>query len=391
MINWYKFLLKEELKLDPNEDDQTLVPKFSEVWKTNEFLRKRLTQDLARLELLPAFKSLGRTDQHTFFKVITKAEGFHMPPPGMRETPVQIIQYFIKDYFGQDPNSIISRLGEYITYCLFKILFNSYNQDVNTYYIMIREKPTFWLGVYKNLYSKYPDKVPILPEINTVNIPSKNKKNNLDILSSTYQINPVLVSKKNILDDIKLSDKIGSGYYGNIYSTEEGRAFKVFSDGVDLKKDVNRMRRVINNLYKGSGKVNQMAYFDTGKLGETGLYYALMPEIVPLTKAPFYKSSKIFHDTANFNKVAAKDLRGIFKSAPVYKKYKELLLTRLKEYVENYQDYDFDTEYNKYSETIERIIEAGYRAYKDFKGTDLHAGNIGYLRQKPDEFFYFDM
>ena len=391
MINWYKFLLKEELKLDPNEDDQTLTPKFSELWKTNEFLRKRLTQDLASLELLPAFKSMIRMDQHTFFKVITKAESFHMPPPGMRVSPAQMIQYFIKEYFQQNTNSIISHLGEYITYCLFRILFNSYNQDVSSYYYTIKERPLFWLGVYKNLYSKYPDKVPVLPEIKTVNTSPKNKEHNLDILEKTYHIDITSVYKKNILDDIRLVEKIGSGYYGNVYSTEDGRAFKVFSDGVDLKKDINRMRRVINNLYKGSGKVNQMAYFETGKIGYTSLFYAIMPEIVPLKKAPFFDDSKIFYDTANYNKVAAKTLEGIFKSAPVYKKYKDLLLARLKEYVDNYQDYDFDTEYNKYSETIERIIEAGYRAYKDFKGADLHSGNIGYLRQKPDEFFYFDM
>ena len=181
------------------------------------------------------------------------------------------------------------------------------------------------------------------------------------------------------------------GYYGNVYSTEEGRAFKVFSDGVDLKKDVNRMRRIINNLYKGSGKISQMAYFETGRLGNTSLYYALMPEIVPLKKAPFFEDSGIFYDAANNNKTTVQALKQFFANAPVYKKYRDLFLARLKEYVDNYETYDFDTEYNKYSETIERIIEAGYRAYKDFKGTDLHSGNIGYLRQKPDEFFYFDM
>jgi len=391
MINWYKFLLKEELKLDPNEDKDTLLPKFSEIWKTNEFFRKRLIQDLGKLELLPAFKSMMRIDQHTFFRVITKAEDSNTPPPGMRITPEQIISLFMRDYFAGKMDSQITNLGSYTVYYVFKVLFNSYNQDVTNYLAFIKTQPIIWLRVYKSLYSKFPDQVPTLPELKTTDTSPKNKEHNLNILEKTYHIDITSVYKKNILDDIKLIEKIGSGYYGNVYSMEDGRVFKVFSDGVDLKKDVNRMRRVINNLYKGSGKVNQMAYFETGRIGYTGLFYAIMPEIVPLTKAPFYRSSEIFHDTANFNKVAAKDLQGIFKSAPVYKKYKELLLARLKEYVDNYQDYDFDTEYNKYSETIERIIEAGYRAYKDFKGTDLHSGNIGYLRQKPDEFFYFDM
>ena len=39
----------------------------------------------------------------------------------------------------------------------------------------------------------------------------------------------------------------------------------------------------------------------------------------------------------------------------------------------------------------DKMIKAAYRAYKKFEGEDLHSGNIGFLEQKPDVLFYFDM
>ena len=40
---------------------------------------------------------------------------------------------------------------------------------------------------------------------------------------------------------------------------------------------------------------------------------------------------------------------------------------------------------------VEKIIQAGFRAYTEFRGIDLNQGNIGFIPQKPDTYFYFDM
>ena len=51
----------------------------------------------------------------------------------------------------------------------------------------------------------------------------------------------------------------------------------------------------------------------------------------------------------------------------------------------------FQQAYNRYRDIVDRIIKAGWRAYDEFGGTDIHSGNIGSFPNDPQNYFYFDM
>ena len=114
-----------------------------------------------------------------------------------------------------------------------------------------------------------------------------------------------------------------------------------------------------------------------------------MPLIVPLEKAPFFNTSHVFVEAVN----AAYDTVGYFRyqnNTPGYTEFKDKALKNLDNLMSYYKPHETDA-IDKYKNTINAIIHAAYRASTEYKGTDLHSGNIGYFAQKPDKFFFYDM
>lgn len=394
MNKWYKFLITEgeEEKIDPrivlSSDEEK--DKFVRTWRTNKYFRERVINDIIDLEVDKFFKQLPREEQIKIFKTIKNSSR-----PGDPYGQFGNMMGFVDATFQQKiPDGTVTKnLSPFHTYYFLRKYFKFMSKEENEqYFAYEKNSPLPWLKTYQDLYSNLPDdKTPTIPKISYTSDVKENRNHNVKVLSKFYTIIDDQLRGKTILDEIKIKDHIGAGYYGNVFSTEDGRAIKIFTNSVDMDSDLKRMKKVSGDLFSMKGSLEDMPYFDFGRIGKTSLMYVVMPEIVPLKKAPFYNESGIFHDASNMNKNTVYELKQIFSGPVGYNRYKNHLLTRLKEYVDNYETYDFDEDYNKFSDTIEKIIQAGYRAYKKYRGTDLHGGNIGYLRQKPDVFFYFDM
>jgi hypothetical protein len=245
---------------------------------------------------------------------------------------------------------------------------------------------------YFNFYSKYPNKLYKSPTLNKIeNLRKKNLKeigtNMFDDLSK--------IGKNSILDEVEIEEYISSGAYGSVYRLKDGRVLKLFDDSVDLKKDISRMETTIEEIFSSKQKNDEerisseeMPYFDYGKIGTTKYYYAIMPLIVPIRKAPWFGLSEVFELVANTNQHVSRHLESSGIWDLPYQDYKDSVLVEVPRYMPRSVDRN---DFTKYSGTIDKIIMASYRAYKKFKGTDTHSGNIGYLPQKPNELFYFDM
>ena len=225
-------------------------------------------------------------------------------------------------------------------------------------------------------------------------------KNNLKVLEHYYgsEFDEENLESADILDEIEIGKRIGEGAYGVVFDiVNSSRAIKIYRDSVAVDKDQQRFERIINMVFKGTAQLEDMHIFDQGELGTSGYYYAIMPKIIPLSNAPFRDKSDIFEWVAEGNQYAAS---AAWERKVNYTRFNQMVLKfaieemqldidayGAKEENENKAQEDAD----KYALTIDRIIRAGYRAYLMHDGEDLHAGNIGYLPQKPDVFFYFDM
>ena len=392
---WYKFLIieGEEIKINPESiySSKEEKQKFVDTWKKSSFFRERLYNDIIKLEIDSVFKSLPRDQQINLYKVIKSTQSAYDNYGQEQREVSEIIQDFQRNFSNR--TAILTLMASQVYYLLKKYFRLVSEDEFKQFFLNDKNKPLQWVAAYYYLYDNFPDYIPSIPQI-SYGPESETKQNrvyNLGIITKYYPIPDDLIKPGTILDQIKIKNHIGSGDFGHVFSTEDGRAIKIFEGGVNMQQDLKRMKKVSSELFSGKGSIEDMPYFDNGKIDNTRLYYVIMPEIIPLRNAPFFKQSDIFHDAASMNKRVARQLTNIFNSAPSYKKYRDLFMAELKKDAEYTGSYDFDSEVSKYSDTIEKIIQAGYRAYKKFKGIDLHSGNIGYLRQKPGTFFYFDM
>ena len=148
------------------------------------------------------------------------------------------------------------------------------------------EAPRHFKNIYWDLFKKYPNMVPVIPKLNVVDTASDNLKYNFDIISKDFKkLTYSDVKDADILDQVTIIQKLGSGAFGKVYEIADNRALKIFSDGVDVKKDIERYEGVIDQVYKGEANLEDMHYFDQGEIAKSGLYYAIMPLVIPLKYA----------------------------------------------------------------------------------------------------------
>ena len=193
----------------------------------------------------------------------------------------------------------------------------------------------------------------------------------------------------------KIGEKIGGGDYGQVYQLRDSnKVVKIYEDGVHLSNDIKRYRTVIKQVYSGKAKNVDMHYFEEGELGDgyNEYYYAVMPRIIPLEYSPFWHISGIFDKAAQANRSAI-DYKTNINTFSLFRKeaQKRMLNSIIVYSYSDDQKHQLLNDYKKYKKTVNKIFKAGYEAYIRHNGKDLHAGNIGYLPQKPDIFFYFDM
>lgn len=399
LTEWKRYLFEAtEMSLNPADFENNyneFSKKYTELIVDNAFAELFLST-LMRLEVKPLVRSLSSGDKKTLF---TAAK---MDFPNSPD-----LMYKIKGSLKKD--SVFYWMDNFDLYDLLIYYVNLYFLDktkAENYKKRIQQSPALLNSIYWKLFEKYPQEVFSIPKLEYYNISSTLKTLNFENFLKKDFLSLKLkdISEPNILDEIRITQKIGKGIHGIVYSTSDDRAIKFFYDSESYNNDMERYKNIADQVFKGKASLEDMHYFESGVLGKSGLSYVLMPKIVPLEKADFYKANPIFKSVALANKrnVAYEIKKGNEKSLKNFDEYKKGVINFAKQiYSGNVSfgfDYDdetlkksFEQSYNEYKDIIDKIIQAGFRAYNKFGGTDIHQGNIGFFAQKPDQLFYYDM
>lgn len=385
LTEWKKFLT-EEYEVTVNPSDYENFADFKKdffIAAKNKAFIESFMDALMRLELRPLIRGLSEEDRKDLFRSVKNSSFV----PNISLVNEKIIPNISND-------SVLAKAGfKYDTYGLYDWLSYYVNYFTNEkakqrFEKQISDTPVKVTSLYWELFKKYPEEVPTISKIYKADTSTQNRRDNARML----KLDPNELSKPNILDDVKIVKQLGKGAFGTVYELEDGRAFKVFSSGVDVDKDLERYEKIMDQLYKGQASLEDMHIFDYGKLGETNYYYAVMPKIIPLNSTDIFKESAIFHAVAKANKEIAQRGRKVD-----YETFKRLVLSEAGTfYVQAKDKYgnsnlSFQQAYNTYSDIVDRIIKAGWRAFSEFGGTDIHSGNIGSFPNDPENYFYFDM
>ena len=386
ILKEWKSFLKEEYEVTVNPSDYENFADFKKdffIAAKNKAFIESFMDALMRLELRPLIRGLSEEDRKDLFRSVKNSSFV----PNISLVNEKIIPNISND-------SVLAKAGfKYDTYGLYDWLSYYVNYFTNEkakqrFEKQISDTPVKVTSLYWELFKKYPEEVPTISKIYKADTSTQNRRDNARIL----KLDPNELSKPNILDDVKIVKQLGKGAFGTVYELEDGRAFKVFSSGVDVDKDLERYEKIMDQLYKGQASLEDMHIFDYGKLGETNYYYAVMPKIIPLNSTDIFKESAIFHAVAKANKEIAQRGRKVD-----YETFKRLALSEAGTfYVQAKDKYgnsnlSFQQAYNTYSDIVDKIIKAGWRAYSEFGGTDIHSGNIGSFPNDPENYFYFDM
>lgn len=391
LLNEWRRFLKEEYEISVNPSDYENYSEFKkdfELAAKNKAFIEVFLDALVRLELRPLMRSLSEEDRKILFRNI-KINPFI---PNINLIDMQVVpkieadSALAKSGLKNDTYSLYDYLSYYVSYFINPERKEKFEQK-------IKNSPILAASLYWELFKKFPEEVPTISKIYRADTSTQNRRENLRTLEQKrIRINPEQVEKPNILDDIKITKEIGKGAFGRVFELEDGRALKIFSSSVDFNKDMERYEKVMDQLYKGQASMEDMHIFDYGKLGNSEYYFVVMPQITPLTTADFYNENAIFYAVALANKEVAERA-----SPDSFDFFKQKVLTNAASIYVNKKDkfsnstLSFQQAYNKYSDIVDKIIQAGWRAYDEYGGTDIHHGNIGFFPQKPDQFFYFDM
>ena len=390
ITQWYKFLITEsEQKMMNFGGAAYTYPAFEDeflkLWTSSDYFKTAVIRIIIEKMLIPSLKRLPK-DIFLQIKEAIMDNSFHGMKGDELTSKIHDSAILQGRYTQTAP---LQYIDVHQIMLFLNLLFfpkdAMYNKQVRDVSIV----PNIQDAIYY-LFSNHPELIPTKPKLKKGT--SQNKEDNLKLINAHFYSDPVEESKvqgKNILDDVKLTEYIGGGVFGKVFKTSDDQALKIFMDSVSLHKDLDRMSKVVDEVYQGSASLSDMHYFDYGQLGTSGYYYALMPLIVPLESAPFFNLSHVFVEAVN----AAYDTVGHFRyrgNNPGYTDFKDAVLRELRNLMSYYGQEALD-DVDRYKDTINAIIHAAYRASTEYQGTDLHSGNIGYFAQKPDKFFFYDM
>jgi hypothetical protein len=199
-----------------------------------------------------------------------------------------------------------------------------------------------------------------------------------------------------------IGDEIGKGSYGTVFSFKNNPnlVVKIFQSSFREANDVERMEEIIEDTFSGFASLNEMPYFELIKIqAKPDQYYAddvyasVMPKIIPFGETDEYNNRRYYFDHL-FEKIRGSLVsRGYIN----YEAYKNILLELFneekrqsnQERAEYYNS--FITALNNDQSIETKIAKACFHARRKYKGIDFKANNTGFLKQKPDIFFLFDM
>jgi len=202
------------------------------------------------------------------------------------------------------------------------------------------------------------------------------------------------------------------GAYGKIFPVKNSDLMlKLFTQGVNMQEDVERMKKVADQVFSGQAGMGKMHYFEVGTLGEgiqssfsnVKMQYVLMPRIIPFEQSTAYKlDPELFEliSRAVHTTVRRHAREPSFNS---YTTFFEKVIKNINHLLEETLFYvfgedekrkvieEYASKMDEFQDTISKILRVAYKTYTEEGGTDLHLGNLGFFAQKPDDWFFFDM
>jgi hypothetical protein len=217
-----------------------------------------------------------------------------------------------------------------------------------------------------------------------------------------------------ILTQIELESvdpqRVMGGAYGKLFPIKNSDLMlKMFTQGVNVKEDMERMKKISDEVFSGKAGIGKMHYFEVGELGEHSddsdfqFKYVIMPRIVPFEESITYKlDPKLFQliSRAVHTTVRRHAREPSFNS---YTTFFEKVINNINHLIEETLFYVYDkdekrkvieeyaSKMDEFQDTISKILRVAYKTYAEEGGTDLHLGNLGFFAQKPDDWFFFDM
>lgn len=196
-----------------------------------------------------------------------------------------------------------------------------------------------------------------------------------------------------------IGDTIGSGTYGTVFSFKDNPNLvaKIFKGSFREANDVERMENSINDVFSGSASLEEMPYFELIKIeAKPDAYYAedvyvsVMPKIIIFGDTDEYIKKESSYDYL-YEIVRKKLLKNQYS---YYEEFKDDLI----DFFEYHQKASSILMYGQLLNALKdensvetRVAKACLRAREKHRGIDFKADNMGFLRQKPDIFFFFDM
>jgi hypothetical protein len=233
---------------------------------------------------------------------------------------------------------------------------------------------------------------------------------------TTNDINQLTPENAKILTEFELGDIVGQGAFGRAFEIKNSDlVIKIFYYGVRVEEDVKRIQEIIEKVFKGTAPSGRMHYFDFGFIGEKpdpryfseedalGLKYVIMPRIIPFMNSVVYKlNPNLFTAVSSALHATAGDARD--KKINSYADFRDIFYTHLADAItfknptseedrKRYERWtnDYLRDMNEFDETIHKLVRIAFKTFTEQGGTDLHLGNLGFFRQKPDDWFFFDM
>ncbi len=296
--------------------------------------------------------------------------------------------YGVKDCFANHENYYQYLLAADFPYFLERIFLRVDNEFVSTGMFDFS-------GFCFKFYRKHPELIPQAPVLNKTKTNVKGVlDHNVKVIESVYSdIDRNAIANTPILNQLKIGKKIGSGAYGKVFEIEDSNfALKIFS-GIYNQGDIKRMEDIEKQLYSGQASLEDMHFYEHGEIGNSGYKFALMPKIIPFASSYIGKKEEDFFDF--IFRTCYNNLHGVHdphqQSGASYDEFRERIYDKFESQIDYYKYKGYRSKIAHYSQIVNAIIKAVYRASKLFGGTDLHSGNIGFFANKPYQFFFFDM
>ena len=392
-----KVKILKEAKLNDIVDLEGLATKNPDMAKT---IFKLFFQQI----FLPFAKEQLKTRKPEFTKLVVSAGEAAKTESSMETVDLESYRYFFE--VAQDmPRTEKNMFGICLQY-LAKNYDYSWVED--HFYL-------FNLRALRYIFEDHDIKMPEMPQLKKIENYSENEilmRNAEKLNKDGFNFSIGNLLEVEVLTKYKLGRRLGNGAFGTVFELlgmGMPKAIKLFTEGVDLQNDLKRMNQILRDVYSGKSSLQDLSFFDEGTIrdrdGET-YYFSVMPLVIPLSTTQKFQEWQEAYKEMSLKRAVRPYIIEEFRDnlGLLRQEFRDDKLPDRYVLEDWAMEHDLDINLGGFWKILDKIEEvkmpddevvrylnAMLRATKVWKGTDLHSGNIGYLPQKPDIYFFYDM